>query len=656
MQQLFNRLLSVSLKKKVILGYLFMSALIMVLLGLMLYNMTRVRSGFIELNERQRLIVSATMLKTEINGIRAAFLRMAITNDEDIWDNQEAVIEKLSSNVKRLLGDIKAIPNKERVDSIEKNLLPFIDTMQRELIPLVREGKKDSALKILGTVQTERSRQFIAAIDEVVKALEEENRIAMEDLDRRNKETMTRSVVTSIAIFSVAFILSFWFINNFVLKTLRRVSEAAQSVAQGDLTVNIELQVKDDFGRLAEDVNRIISAIQQALRDIAYKTFTILKDVTDVSLAAQEVCHRVDVDLERTTSAATATEEMSSTTSDIARSIHSLAMSAEIAKRASVSGKAMIDKTISCIEDVNRQINDSSQKIIELAGYSKKIDDIVLLIKDIADQTNLLALNAAIEAARAGEQGRGFAVVADEVRKLAQRTANATTEINNILSNINKGTTDATKMMGIAVDKAAETNAVTKELNVAFEEIFEGFNKVSEMAQHIVSASEEQTATASEIAFNLTGIANDSKESSEYIKNMAMSFGKFTDNAKAFLKTINNFIDPKIRLGVLKADYILWLNRAIQLIDSEDRTLPVEIDPHNSRMGRWYYGDGRVAYSGYSQFKDIEARHVQFHENGKAMIQAGWQKDREAVKRYMGENLRLLEEIFGLLDKLAIIQ
>ncbi len=653
MQQLFIRLLSVSLKKKVLLGYFFMSALIMALIGLMLYNMIKVKSGFIDINERQRLIVSATMLKTEINGIRAAFLRMAITNDEDVWDNQEAVIEKLTSNVKKLLGDLKAISYKEKVDSIEKSLLPFIDTVQRELIPLVREGKKDSAMRLLGTVQTERSRVFLSAIDEVIRSLEADNTAAMQEVDRRNRETITRSLVTSLVIFTMAFVLSFWFISNFVLKTLRRVSETAQSVAKGDLTVNIEMQVKDDFGRLAEDVNRIISSIQQALRDIAYKTFTILKDVTDMSLAAQEVCHRVDVDLERTTSAATATEEMSSTTADIARSIHSLAKSAEIAKRASVSGKAMIDKTILCIEDVNRQINDSSQKIIELAGYSKRIDDIVLLIKDIADQTNLLALNAAIEAARAGEQGRGFAVVADEVRKLAQRTANATTEINNILSNINRGTTDATKMMDIAVEKAAETTSVTRDLNTTFEEIFEGFSKVSEMAQHIVSASEEQTATASEIAFNLTSIANDSKESSENIKTMALSFGKFTDNAKAFLKTINNFKDPKIRLGVLKADYILWLNRALQLIDSEQRDLPDEMNPQNSRMGRWYYGEGKTAYGSYGQFKEIELRHLQFHENGKAMIQAGWQKDRETVKRYMGENLRLLDEIFGLLDELS---
>ncbi len=653
MQELIKKILSVSLKKKVLLGYLFMSILIISLFGLMVHNMIQAKTGYQTINVRNKKIGSAMMLKTEINGIRAAFLRMTLDKDEDIWDNQEAVIERLSNNALRLLEDIKGTGYKDNISTIEKNLLPFLSTIQRELIPLVRSGKAQEAMKILSTAQNERSRAFIAALDEIIKAMETENLLAMDELDRRNTETIGRSTIVSLVVFIIAFAFSFWFINNYVIKTLRRVGEAAQAVAKGDLTAHVEMKIKDDFGRLADDVNRIIDSIQEALRDISQKTFTILNDVTNMSFAAQEVCHRVDVDLERTTAAATATEQMSSTTADISKNIHNLANSSESARKASSNGKEMIAKTIASIDSVNAQINESSQKIIELASYSRKIDDIVLLIKDIADQTNLLALNAAIEAARAGEQGRGFAVVADEVRKLAQRTANATVEINNILSSINRGTSEATEMMNNAVEKAQETTGVTQHLNASFEEIFEAFNRVSEMAQHIVSAAEQQASTAQEIAHNLSSIAEDSKESSSNIKTMALSFGKFTDNAKSFLKTINNFNDPIIRIGVLKADYILWLNRAIQLIDSDNKIISEEVSPEKSRMGKWYYGEGMSVYKENQIFRAIESIHREFHEKGKELIEAGWRKDRELVRKNLQLCLSLLQDIFSRLDRLT---
>lgn len=651
--KLISKLLSISLKKKVILGYVLMSLFIVVLFGMMVKNTLNVKSNLMSMTEKSKKIGSAMMLKTDINGMRAAFLRMTIYKDEETWDNQEAVIERLSENVLKYINDIKPFASEEKIRRVETNLIPFIETIKKELIPLVRKGRNDEAIRLLSTVQAERSRKFLSSIDEIIKDLEEQNALSIEDVDRQSKQTINRTVITSVVVFVITCMVSFGFINKYVLNTLKNISEAANSVAKGDLTVSIAMQIKDDFGRLAEDVNSIIKSIQIAMRDIAHKTYVILNDLTTMSFSSQEVCYRVDVDLQRTTAAATSTEEMSSTTSEISKNIQSLANSSESAKRASLQGKEMIEKTIASISDVNEQINQSSQKIVELASYSKKIDDIVLLIKDIADQTNLLALNAAIEAARAGEQGRGFAVVADEVRKLAQRTANATVEINNILSSINRETAEATDLMESAVEKAQYTSEVANDLSKTFEHIFEGFNQVSDMAQLIVTAAEQQTATAHDIAQKLASIAEDSKESSANIKTMAMSFSKFTENAKSFLKTINNFKDPIIRIGVLKADYILWLNRALQMIDLDDRTFSDEFNPQNSRMGKWYHGEGSILYKTKPQFVELQKRHQEFHTKGRLMVEAGWKKDRDSVKRHLQDCVKLTEEIFKLLDELV---
>ncbi|HIJ59406.1 MAG TPA: hypothetical protein HPP56_02145, partial [Nitrospirae bacterium] len=372
-----------------------------------------------------------------------------------------------------------------------------------------------------------------------------------------------------------------------------------------------------------------------------------------MSFAGQEVCHRIDKDLEMTTSAATATEQMSATALDISKNINILAESSEKAKNASLEGRDMLIKTTYSIEEVNNQIGNASAKVLELTEYSKKINDIVVLIKDIADQTNLLALNAAIEAARAGEQGRGFAVVADEVRKLAYRTTNATVEINNILNSINHSTSETTTIMSQVVDKSEDANKLVKTLNESFEEIFSSFQNVTEMVQQIVSSSEEQTATASEIAKNLNGLASSSKDSSKDVKKMASSFIDFTSNAKAFLKTLNSFNDKKIQIGVIKADYILWLNRVIQIIDLKGEGLKAEeMDSKNSRMGRWYYGVGQELYGNLAVFKSIEPLHTEFHQIGKNLVESASSGDREKARLCMNEITSVMKDIFNLLDKI----
>ncbi|MCX8069806.1 MAG: methyl-accepting chemotaxis protein [Thermodesulfovibrionales bacterium] len=653
MKKILDQLLSMSIKGKVIIGYVFTSMLIFSVITLMLYNTYLLQKECKKIGERQALIEKATMLKTHINGIRASFLRLAIDTDETVWENQMVVLDMLMKESKELIETLKNTIYKDKVVIIEQTFFPFKETIINELIPLVKKGKRSEVLQILSTVQNERSKVFISTINEIIKDIQEDNaRISMQ-IEDAFKNMVRNSLLTISIIFIVTFGSSYWFINRFVLKTLSNVSVAAQKVANGDLTTKIDVQIHDDFGRLAEDVNKIIFSIQQTLRDVAHKTFVMLQDITKVTFSGQEVCYKIDKDLERITASATATEEMSATTADISRNIYTLAQASEKAKQSSINGKSVIEQTVESITNVNNQIKTASDEIIKLSELSKKIDDIVILIKDIADQTNLLALNAAIEAARAGEQGRGFAVVADEVRKLAARTTNATVDINNILNAINKGTSDVTSMMSEAVQISRQTTEMTQKLHQTFEEIFESFKQVSEMTNQIVVASEEQAATASEIASNLSAIAGESRENTKNIKDMANSINKFSDNAKSFLKTISIFKDPMVDLGVLKADYVLWLNRLIHTISSTEILLSEnELDYHMSRMGKWYYSKGRELYSNNTNFVALEEKNRLFHEIGKQIVSASAKGDRERAKNLFNESLRIQQEIFRLIDAL----
>jgi methyl-accepting chemotaxis protein len=645
--------MSIGLKKKVLGGYFFMSAMIFGILALVGFNFMNIKAKYDAMNAMSNDIQLITQLKADINGIRAGFLRMAIAKDPDIWDNQEAVISMYSEKSDENLAKLKQGRYKEKINEIEKTWTPFKETIFKELMPLVRSGRVAEAMSILGTVQAERSKAFMGVANEIIEASRKEFVQNTETIKKEIRTTVIAVVSVVFAVFAVAFIFSFWFINKFVIKVLHDISSSAERVAEGELTVNVQAKTGDEFGMLATDVNRIIRSMRVMVRDVANKTVNILQDGTSLTIYGKDVSQQVDMDLERTTAAACATEEMSSTIGDIALNINTASQAAERARNAASQGKNMIDKTVSSIDVVNTQIENASDKVRDLAEFSKKIDEIVVMIKDIADQTNLLALNAAIEAARAGEQGRGFAVVADEVRKLAQRTTNATVEINNILSSIHSGTVDTTNIMDAAVEKAKAARDITAHLDKAFLEIYESFEKVSDMVHQVVTATNEQSATATDISGNLSNIVEDAKRTSEIIKNMASSFDKFNVNAKEFLKLLNNFKDPKLRIGIVKADCVLWLHRVMDLLeDRETLYAPEEFDVRKCRVGQWYHGEGRELYGRYKSFKDMDAPHNRLHDIGHKAFEAYKKGDKAAIKQYLTEAGPVVDEIVGILTRL----
>jgi methyl-accepting chemotaxis protein len=653
MRGLINRLLSISLKKKVLMGYIFMSILIFGIIGLIGINFFKAKARYDAMNAMSNDIQLITQLKADINGIRAAFLRMAIARDPDVWENQEGVIAFYSEKSDENLSKLKQGAYKDKIGEIEKTWVPFRETMLKELVPLVRSGRVSEAMNILGTVQAERSKAFMGVANEIIESSRKQFVQDTETINKEIKTTMTTVVIIIVAVFAVAFIFSFWFINRYVIGVLHGISLSAEKVAKGDLTVKVESETGDEFGKVANDVTGIIKAMRYVMRDVANKTVHILKDAASLTLYGKDVSQRVDRDLERTTTAATATEEMSSTIGDIARNINVASQAAENAMNVSLKGKGMINETVSSIDGVNTQIEMASDKVRDLAEFSKKIDEIVVMIKDIADQTNLLALNAAIEAARAGEQGRGFAVVADEVRKLAQRTTNATAEINNILSSIHNGTISATDMMDVAVEKIKATAAIARHLDESFAEIHNSFQRVADMVHQIVTATEEQSATVTEISTNLTNIAEDAKESSMAVKDMTASFNKFGADAKEFLKLLDGFYDPKMKIGVTKADYVLWLYRIMDLIDARDISMNIdELQADKSRMGKWLYGEGKEFFGNLGAFREIESPHKRLHELGFNAYKAAQSGDKEAVKKYIADSVKLIDEIISILTRL----
>ncbi|MEI6208370.1 MAG: bacteriohemerythrin [Desulfuromonadales bacterium] len=294
-----------------------------------------------------------------------------------------------------------------------------------------------------------------------------------------------------------------WLLCNKAFTPLSNVTMAIEKAAAGDLSVRVLHEGFGEVARLGTAFNTMMADMNKAMRqffsvaDTVRDSVVLVRSTTDAMASAAE-----DVAMQAGT-IATASEEMSATSGDIARNCLYAAESAKKATEQTHNGSQLVQSSSRLMEGIAQRVNISSRTVEGLGKRSDQIGAIVSTIQDIADQTNLLALNAAIEAARAGEQGRGFAVVADEVRALAERTTKATKEIAAMIKAIQNETQNAVSSMSEGVDEVKRGTAETTRSGEALEDIHIKINELTMQISQVATAAEEQTATTHEITNNI---------------------------------------------------------------------------------------------------------------------------------------------------------
>ena len=319
-------------------------------------------------------------------------------------------------------------------------------------------------------------------------------------------------VITGLLILAFA-LLTAWYITRGITKPLKRTVEMVTRIASGDLSADIVVESRDETGQLQE----AMQLMAQNLRGIISQTVQISSGIasssTQLRAAAEQIAAGAEQAAGQTDTVATASEEMQATSADIARNCALAAEACKQTTESATAGTQVAGQSVKGMDAIVERVRRSSASITSLGTRSEQIGAIIAVIEDIADQTNLLALNAAIEAARAGEQGRGFAVVADEVRALAERTTKATREIGEMIKGIQGETRTAVKEMEEGVHEV-ETGAELSQMSGrSLESILERINDVTLQINQIATAAEQQTATTGEVANNIsqmTGIANQS--------------------------------------------------------------------------------------------------------------------------------------------------
>jgi methyl-accepting chemotaxis protein len=310
---------------------------------------------------------------------------------------------------------------------------------------------------------------------------------------------------------------------------------------EGDLTKLIKVTSNDEFGQLADEINSLVEKIRGIITQIAQTSDKVSSSAVELQTNAVQMATGAENVAAQAGTVATAGEEMTATSSDIAQNCLLASEGSQRASAAAVSGAEVVGETIAVMFSITERVRSSAKAIKNLGSRSDQIGAIVGTIEGIADQTNLLALNAAIEAARAGEQGRGFAVVADEVRALAERTTRATREIDETIKVIQQETQDVVLAMHEGVDEVAKGSEKASESGGALELIIQQIGDVSLQIQQVATAAEEQTATTAEISNNMQQITEVVAKTSQGAKDSAVAANQLSLFADDLRRIVSQF-------------------------------------------------------------------------------------------------------------------
>ena len=335
-------------------------------------------------------------------------------------------------------------------------------------------------------------------------------------LERSEAAKRTESIAVSLSVIVVLVVAYLFAALYFSVSTsIGKVSKATKALADGDLTANIQLGTKDEMRTIEKNFNEMVEKIAALIQQISSATNQLAAASEEVSLVAKESASNVDQQRHETDQVATAINEMTATVQEVARNASNAAGAANDADNEANAGIVVVKQTTESIGNLATEVENASSVIKSVENHSVSIGSVLDVIKGIAEQTNLLALNAAIEAARAGEQGRGFAVVADEVRTLASRTQQSTQEIENMREQVQQSAREAVQVMEKSCDQASSGVKYAGEATESFEVITRAISTISDLNTQIASAAEEQSAVSEEINRSVISISDISELTSD---------------------------------------------------------------------------------------------------------------------------------------------
>lgn len=468
----------------------------------------------VPINDVLNAQVSYTRMRVSI---RDLYITDSPTEKKNIADSYQ----KTKASIEAAIAKYRS---SELTDIDKEALQPFDSTWEAYLKAYekaIELGLANRNEELLGLISGDLSTQGNAVRDvlnnvvaanltDAAKASKDSNSIYS------SSKTITIAVIVGAVLLSIGF---GYIISQMISRPLHRVVNLVSKVADGDLREELDIKTKDEVGQLVASINHMIDNLRNTIGNILSSSQSVAAAAEQISASTQEIASG-------STSQADAAQTINELFRELSSVIHSVAQSTEQASELSSNTMEVANEGREIIQSSMESMNTVSAQMSRLESDSQKVGEIIEVIEDIADQTNLLALNAAIEAARAGEQGRGFAVVADEVRKLAERSGEATKQITTII----KGMQENTRHSVAAVQ---DSSALSKQTGESFRQISVMVNEAGQKVSEIAAASEEQAAQASTVLISVESISAVTEEaaaSSEETASTAQSLAQLAED------------------------------------------------------------------------------------------------------------------------------
>ena len=433
-------------------------------------------------------------------------------------------------------------------DQEKREFLQYLEAWKRITDDIVSRADTDDPME--RDAQLERSfgegfeaystlRNFIDVVGE--RRLKHVDSFTIE-IDR-DRDFIASKLMLLVVVGTLVALAAAWFLPLVVTVPLRMISDRIQNIAQGDgdLTIRINIEREDELGQLAGHVNRFMEKLQSLITDIRRNTDdvsgsaeTLLEVSSSSQKAADEQCHAI-------TMVVAAVNELTVAIQEVARNTGNTAQNAKNANQITDQGQERIHLAVERVQGLSSRISQTADIMVRLEGEAKNVTSVIDVIRGIAEQTNLLALNAAIEAARAGEQGRGFAVVADEVRTLASRTQKSTEDIQGMLSQLQSGVQRAVEAMNASTAMTHEAVGSASEAGESLAGIGSAVQNITNMAIQIATAAEEQSTVTAEIDKNLVEINQLAMTTSEDATKTANASQRLNQLSSSLRQLLGNF-------------------------------------------------------------------------------------------------------------------
>lgn len=473
------------------------------------------------------------------------------------------------------------------------------------------------------------------------------------------KTSKVREVTITIgAILLLLSIVVIYLLIRSLITPLSILREEAMRIASGDLSQDIRVKTGDEIGQIFLAMKLMHGRLSTVIERLVNTSSHVTSLADQFSESAKNTSSSMTQQQDETEQVATAMNEMTATVAEVARNTEDASLAAQQAGNAVSEGRQIVDDVRNAIHGLAAQVEETSESIQDLEEKSRSISNIMEVIRGIAEQTNLLALNAAIEAARAGEQGRGFAVVADEVRNLAQRTQDATLEINDVIEELQSGIGASVNIMEQSRGQAVLAVDEANKADVALGSISDSVNTITDMNTQIATAATEQEAVAEEMNRNIDSINRMTRTTTDdaYLnaENGAELVAQSEALAVQFTQFKINTTAGSFDFAKAKQAHLAWKDRVRKYLDGDRSALKRSqaVSHKHCILGKWYYSEGMNKFGNTHEFKDIEPPHEELHKVIRQVLdlkERGDDAGAEALYQQIGP---LSEEIVGHLDTL----